>query len=244
MVRHVLLNNIEHGDLLVDTGYTSQYGDNINAVLTFPTEYADIQREYPIFFRKDAVSGEFQSVAITGFEKGENLFLNEPEWSANYVPALHVRGPFLIGFQEQVIDGHLLKEPVIHIDLDNPRVNTSHGERAFLPHGGNSPYLENIALVLKGIHQGMQVSRDMFAAYIACDLIEPVNIEITFHNDSIYQLDGYYTISQERLARLSGEQLEKLNRAGFLQGAFLALASMTNLKKLINMKNERNRAAV
>ena len=34
-------------------------------------------------------------------------------------------------------------------------------------------------------------------------------------------------------------QLETLNRAGFLQGAFLVVASLNNVKKLIDMKHRR-----
>jgi hypothetical protein len=35
---------------------------------------------------------------------------------------------------------------------------------------------------------------------------------------------------------LDGAALEKLNRAGFLQGAFLVLSSHTNVRKLTDMK--------
>ena len=42
-----------------------------------PTEFADVQREYPIFFRKDPATGEFMSIALLGFSKDENLFLDE-----------------------------------------------------------------------------------------------------------------------------------------------------------------------
>jgi hypothetical protein len=54
-----------------------------------------------------------------------------------------------------------------------------------------------------------------------------------------YVLKGFYTINQDRLAQLDGEALEKLNRAGFLQGAFLVVASLNNVKKLIDMKKRR-----
>jgi len=50
-----MLNNIQHKNLRVVTRPGAQYGDNVGIVMTFPTEYADVQREYPIFFRKDSV---------------------------------------------------------------------------------------------------------------------------------------------------------------------------------------------
>ena len=49
MARHEMLNNIQHKNLRVVTRPGVQYGDNVGIVMTFPTEYADVQREYPIF---------------------------------------------------------------------------------------------------------------------------------------------------------------------------------------------------
>lgn len=241
MTRYVLLNNVDHKDLRVITRFGPEFGDNVGLVLTFPTEYADVQREYPIFFRKDPATGEFQSIALLGFGKGENLFLENGRWNASYVPGIVARGPFLIGFQEQRVGGELRTEPVIHVDLDHPRISKSdEGERVFLPHGGNSPYLEHIAMILRGIHVGHEMSKAMFAAFTAMDLIEPVTVEVKLSEHESYSLAGMYTIGQQRLAALDGASLEKLNKAGFLQGAFLVMASMNNVKRLMAMKRSRH----
>ena len=55
VTRFVLLDNIAHKDLRVRTGYSAEFGDNVNNVLVFPTEFAFAQREYPILFRRDSV---------------------------------------------------------------------------------------------------------------------------------------------------------------------------------------------
>jgi hypothetical protein len=240
-----MLNNIAHKDLRVITRHAAQFGDNVGSVLTFPTEYGDVQREYPIFFRKDPATAQFQSIALLGFRNDENLFLDDaaPDgngWNANYIPGIVARGPFLIGFQEQEVDGDLRKEPVIHVDLDNPRISETQGEPVFLPQGGNSRYLEHIATILKGIRDGLAVSDAMFAAFTAMDLIEPVNVEIKFSSEEQYNLRSLYTISEEKLAALDGDALARLNKAGFLQGAFLVIASLNNVKKLIGMKRRRS----
>jgi len=241
MPRHEMLNNITHKDLRVITRYGAEFGDAVGTVLTFPTEYGDVQREYPIFFRKDPQTGEFQSIALLGFQQDENLFLDENGWNAAYIPGIVARGPFLIGFQNQEIGGDMRREPVIHVDMDNPRISTTEGEPVFLPQGGNSRYLERISATLQGIHQGLAVSKAMFEAFNAMQLIEPVNVEIKFNDEELYNLRGLYTISEERLAQLDGDALFKLNRAGLLQGAFLVIASLNNVKKLIDMKHRRRR---
>jgi len=240
MARHVLLNNVDHQDLHVVVRYGAEFGDNVATVLTFPTEFADLQREYPIFFRRDKVSGEFQSVALLGFQEGENLYLEAGRWKANYLPGIIARGPFLIGFQEQQVDGALRKEPVIHVDLDHPRVSRTEGQPVFLPRGGNTPYLNHVATVLRGIHEGLELSRAMFAAYTELDLIEPIKLEVSVSDSEKYDLQGLHTINQEKLQALEGDSLLRLHRSGFLQGAYLILASLGNVKSLMAVKQRRS----
>lgn len=236
MTNPVLLDNITHKDLRVITRNGEEFGDNVNQVLVFPTEFADVQREYPILFRKDGDSGNYQSVALLGFAPEENLFLDESGWNAGYIPGIVARGPFMIGFQQREVDGELQRDPVIHVDIDNPRVGEGEGEKLFLPHGGNSPYLERVAGILRGIHEGTEMSEAMFTAFESCGLLEPVNIQVEVHRDEQYDLRGFYTLNEEKLAQLDGATLERLNRSGFLQGAFLVISSLNNVRKLIEMK--------
>jgi hypothetical protein len=131
---------------------------------------------------------------------------------------------------------------MIHVDMDHPRVSHTEGEPVFLPKGGNSPYLDHIAQVLRGIHAGLETSKAMFAAFSALDLIGPVSLDVKLSVEEGYSVVGLHTIDQRKLAALDGASLERLNRAGFLQGAFLVIASMGNVKKLMAMK-QRKRAA-
>ncbi len=239
MPRHAMLNNVAHKDLRVITRFGAEFGDNVGTVPTVPTEYGDVQREYPIFFRKDPASGEYQSIALLGFAKDENLYLEDGRWNASYIPGMLAKGPFLIGFQDQDVNGDTRKEPVIHVDLDHPRISTTEGEPVFMPQGGNSPYLDHIAAVLSGLRTGLEISKAMFAAFSAFDLIEPVKLEIKLSEEAAYSLVGMYTINQQKLANLDGKSLEQLNRAGFLQGAFLVISSMNNVKKLMGIKQRR-----
>jgi hypothetical protein len=239
MARHELLNNITHKNLRVITRHSAELGSNVSSVQTFPTEYADIMREYPIFFRRDAVSGEYTSIALLGFEKGENLFLDERGWNASYVPGIVAREPFFIGFQDQEVGGETRRQPVIHVDMESPRVSTTEGELAFLPHGGNSPYIDRIAKILDGITTGMAVSAAMFAAFTSMELIEPLSVEIKLNEEMGYKLTGLHTISGDKLRTLNGESLAKLNQAGFLQGAYLVLSSLRNMPRLIELKRRK-----
>ena len=178
MTRTVLLDNIAHKDLWVRTGYSAEFGDSINHVPVFPTEFAHVQREYPILFRRDAGGGP-QAGGGFRLRPRQKLFPDGPSRGGRrYVPAVLQKGPFLIGFRKQEADGDIVNEPVIHVDLDHPRISTSEGEPVFLRHGGNSPYLEHANRMLQIIYRGTLMARAMFAAFEEAGLIEPPDIGI------------------------------------------------------------------
>jgi len=237
-----MLNNVDHFDVKVMDHVFTAAADNKTAVLAFPTEFANLQKEYPLLLSKDPASGQYQSVALLGIQKDENLFLQKSPagdhylWNGSYVPAILAKGPFITGLREQM-DGST--EAMVYIDLNSQKLNRQQGKALFLSQGGNSPYLEYVTKLLGVIQQGKAIGDAMFAQFAALDLIEPLTINIDLSNGDKHQLRGYYVISEEKLMGLSGDKLELLNKSGYLQGAYLMLASLTNIEKLISMKNAR-----
>ena len=150
MVKPVLLNNVDHEDLRVVTTRSAEFGDNVMFALTYPGEFRNLQSSYPIVFRKDTDTGEFQPIALFGFEEQENLFLDDDGWDAVYIPLSVERQPFLIGFQGPPAGGGE-RELVIHVDMDSPRISDTDGERVFLEHGGLTEYLQRVNSVLRAI---------------------------------------------------------------------------------------------
>lgn len=240
MANNVLLNNVAHQNLKVITRFGAEFGNNVGSVLVFPTEFVELQKEYPILFKRHAETQKYHATALLGLSQNENLFLNPTlgsGWDAYYIPAIVAKGPFLIGFQSQESDNS--KTAVIHIDLDHAKVSQEEGYPLFLEHGGNSPYLEHIAKTLNVIHQGMVLQDVMFDLFSELDLIEPIDIEIDLHNGEKHTLIGNYTINEEKLTALSGDQLEKLNKMGFLHVAYAVITSLTNIRRLTDIKNSK-----
>lgn len=239
MTNAVLLDNVAHKDLKVRTGYSAEFGNDVNLALVFPTEFAFVQREYPILIRRGEQGG-YEACALLGFDKGENLFLDEHGWHARYVPAIQQRGPFLIGLHRQ---GGGATEPMIHVNLDHPRVNESEGEAVFLDHGGNSPYLDHVSRILQLIHQGAERVQPMFSAFEGEGLLEEMDLEISLDERTRYQFAEFLTISQDRLQALDGAALERLNRPGYLHMASFVATSLGNIDWLVELKNRKRAAA-
>jgi len=240
MSRYELLNNLAHQDLRVNTRLLAQQGANIGAVPAFPTEFAELQREYPIFLRKDQEGG-YAAVALLGLAPDENLFLEDERWTGNYLPGALARGPFAIGFQEKQVDGEVRAEPVIYVDVEDPRVlrGGDEGQPLFLPQGGNSPYLEYVANVLRGIHYGVEAGKEMYAALETAGLIRPMDMQVKVTEDFVANITGLHGVDRQALLALEGEPLQELHRKGWLEGAFLMVASLNNMGRLIGAKQRR-----
>lgn len=236
MTNYVLLSDTEHANLKVVTKRSAEYGDNVKYVMTFPFEFRNVQSDYPMFFQKDPETGGFFPIALFGFENGENLFLTDKGWDASYVPIMIKRQPFLIGFQADADDPEK-KNAVVSIDMDNPRVSESSGEALFLEHGGSSEYLQKATANLELIHQANEHSKEFVAALIELDLLESFTLNIELVDGNSHQLLGFYTINEDSVQQLSGENLAKLNAKGFLQPIFMVLASHSCIRSLIDLKN-------
>lgn len=237
MPNHALLNNVDHADLRVITTRAARYGDDVMCALTFPAEFRNVQAEYPIFFHKDPQSGQFQAVAMFGFEDRENLFLDGDRWDASYVPLSIARQPFLIGRRGADSGAEGDDEALVHIDLDHPRVSRSEGERLFLDHGGTSPWLDRMSAMLHTLHLGFQGSTPFVEQLVKHDLLELFALDVELDDGSTRRLAGYYTINEEHLHDLDGSVLAELNQRGYLQAVFMAIASLSNIGALIRRRN-------
>ena len=238
MAKIELLNNIDHKDLKVNIDRSAALGDDVWFTPTFPQEFRVLQKHYPIVFTKNTEAGKFQAVALLGFEVGENLFLDENGWNASYIPLSIMRQPFLIGFQQAEKDGVPIKEMVISVDMDNPRVSKTEGEPVFLEHGGNTAYLDQVNSILNLIKEGFERNSAFIDMLMGMDLLESFVLDVELDDGSEHRMSGFYTINEESLLGLTGDDLVILNNNGHLEPIYMAIASMSNISTLVAMKNK------
>jgi hypothetical protein len=236
MANHVLLDNINHKDLKIISKRSADLGDNIPSVVTFPFEFRDIQTNFPICFCKDSETGKFYTAALFGFEEKENLFLEGDQWDAAYTPLMLERQPFFIG-KQQAQNGE--EQRLIYVDMDSPRVSSNQGQQLFLEQGGTSEYLQRISSILEAIYQGQQQTNEFVELMLKYDLIESFTLKVELNDATQNQLQGFYTINEDTLNGLSAEVITELMASGYLQAAYMVIASMSNFRSLIERKNRR-----
>lgn len=237
MASPVLLNNVDHGDLRIVLDRGAAHGDAVNQCVVFVTEFEELQREYPIVFRRDP-AGAYRATVLLGLDADENLYLDGNRWEARYIPALMQRGPFSIGMPAEGDEGG----PMIHVDLSHPRVSRAEGAPVFLDHGGNAPLLDHVGDLLRSIYAGSRIGPAMFSAFEANDLLEPVELRIDVEDGRRYTVPDCFTIAQDRLAALGADALAALHRDDFLRPAIWAASSLANVSRLIDAKIRRDAA--
>ncbi len=234
MTNHAVLTAEDHRDLRVRRDRGPALGDAVMSCVTTPDEFRQVQAHYPILFRRDIARDAFVALAMFGFEDGENLFLQDGRWDADYVPLAIDIQPFLIG---GAASGDGAKQ--VHVDLSSPRIAGDEGLRVFDETGRPTPYLETIAEQLGALDAGWQGSADFFAALRRHDLLEPLTLEITLDDGSTNRLVGFHVVNEDRLRALDGDALGDLHRDGHLMPLFMAVASLGKVTDLIARRNRR-----
>jgi len=233
MSQYEVLNKEKHRQLRIKTGYGAALGDAVRYVMTYPMEFRDIQSCYPILFTKDSNTGGFFAAAVMGFEADQNLFLQDDGWDASYVPAMVQRQPFLIATGGEGDNG----PPVVSLDLDHPRVSQDEGEALFGSEGDPTDFLNQKIALLDKLHRGLQHSSGFIDTLLKHELLEQITLDIAFNDGDKKSVEGFYCIAEERLYQLKGDVLESLNQAGYLQPVFMAVASLSRMRDIIERRN-------
>lgn len=235
MTNYVTLDNVVHAEIKVDGRFSSEYGNCVNQTRVFVTEFEDIQREYAIFFRKNA-NGEFYAVTLLGLDLDENLYLEGTIWNARYVPAVMQRGPFQIGVPEK-------GDPIIKIDLDDLRLGSGNGALLFKPNGGLSSYLTHVSKILNKIHVGLEMNSQFFKEVTDASLMESVTLDLKLDDTTSYTVPGLYSINDTAFQALSGSDLERFHGSGLLTLCQYVLSSRKNIQHLLDLKTLKMNAS-
>lgn len=220
-----LLNNIQHKDLRVITQRGAKWGDDFMSAPVTVDEFRKAQAHYPLVFQPDGRGG-FVPTALFGLQEGENLFLTEAGWQADYLPLSVQRLPFSIG----VADDELR----MMVDMSSKRVSLgAEGEAVFLPHGGTTDFTEHANSVLLTLHEGLQATTEFVQTLMAHDLLESFVLDVERPDGTRGELVGFYIIHEDRLAALDADTVALLHQADYLMPIYMAMASLSHFTTLI-----------
>lgn len=227
MTRIATVNNGEHRSLRVDGRVSAAYGDSQRFVQVITGEFAHLVIHYPILLSKDSVTGQFLCGVMLGYDRDENLFLEDWRQGQAYRPLMLQRAPFCAHGKE------------LAIDLDHPRVGVEGGEPLFTDNGHPTQYLESIRQTFRYLQPGLRATKVFVSHLLELKLIEPIDLEVEFDDGSRRDGVGLYTIDQGALGALSDSAVVELHRRGYLRLIDFMIASLKQLPILTSRKNAR-----
>ena len=229
-----LLTYEAHQHLKIDSEQKDEYLEKCAYAMIVPNEIVQAQREFPIFFKKDANTGQFYTCVLMSLSGRENLFVKDGQWQTKYSPLTFKRGPFLIGLNK---DESGEESAIMYINTGDSKVSETQGESLFDSNGNKSQYLEEVTQVLQDIHHGVEIGKDMIQHFNELKLIEPININIELNNGDKISPPELYTLNLEALENVSAEALQTLTKKGYLGLAYFIASSIGNTQTLVEKQN-------
>ena len=231
MARLLTLNNQAHADLKINLDTSHAHHEQIHMVPVVANEFLKLSTNFPILLTKNAETGQFVSVALMGFQEGENLFWKHGKLDSLYTPLNLERSPFYLGFDQN-------DAMIVCVDMDNPGVGDSSGLDVFDDNGDETSFLENAKGILSTLWSGEQFTQDFIQTLNELDLVQPIKIDIVLHDKSRVTVNGLYSINDEKLDSLEGEILSDLNKKTYLKLIYLMANSLAHIAGLIKRRND------
>ncbi|MDD2685518.1 MAG: SapC family protein [Gallionella sp.] len=225
----VALNSDAHRNLkLSPSDITFDFARDTTAVLLAAVEFAEAGREYPIVFVRGA-DDKMRPVVLLGVREGENLFVDaQGKWDALYIPAFVRRYPFVMA--EGANPGQL----VVCIDEACAALNVDHGELLINQEGKLEPRMNDVMQFLQNFQQEFTRTELLANQLEELGLFVQQGARFDTVAGETFQLNDFYLIDEAKLGQLADDKLPALFRSGALGMAYLHLASLGNMRKLLD----------
>ncbi len=233
--RVVALNSAVHRNLKFAVDKTTfTFARDTTAVLMASIEFAEAAREYPIVFIRGQ-DQKMRPVALLGVRSGENLFVDEEgKWDARYIPAFVRRYPFVMA------EGGAQGQLIVCIDENCPALNMEHGELLVDGEGRLQPRMTETMQFLQNFQQEFARTELLTAQLDELGLFVPQGARFDTPMGESFQLNDFFLIDEAKFGQIADDKLPQLFRSGALGMVYLHLASLGNMRKLLDRLSARS----
>lgn len=225
----VALNSNIHRNLKFDASKVNfDFARDTTAVLLGSIEFAEAAREYPIVFIR-AQDGKMRPVVLLGVRTGENLYVDvQGKWDAHYIPAFVRRYPFVMA------EGGANQQLLVCIDETCPALNGEKGEVLIDEAGNLQPRMNEVIQFLQNFQNEFARTELLANQLEELGLFVQQGARFDTPNGQTFQLNDFYLIDEVKFGQLTDDKLPALFRSGALGMAYLHLASLGNMRRLLD----------
>lgn len=209
---------------------------NENLLPLTANEFSSAASSFPIVFIKNGKTGQFQSIAMSAFEAGNNLYCNstDAQWEGVYVPQVIQREPFTLG-----ADPNDDKTLIVYLDENSGLLHKSEGDNLFEKNGDESTFLKGVHKQLGDYYQAELASHAFTKALLENNLLKEIELSINFDSQRSKRIKGLYTVDEEKLSSLDEPSIVTFFQKGYLVPIYAMLNSITQFNRLLSMHNKR-----
>lgn len=230
-INMVPLDSKKHQKLYLKTDPTYAQASELHMVPLVAFEFLKASSSYPIVFVKQQETGKFKSVALMGFEEGENVIFTQGKVNADYIPVNIRRYPFAAG-GENPND----KDMILCLDENSDLINDSEGTPLFNDSGEPTEVIEQVSDFLIDLVARDQATDSFIDCLMSNDLIQPTELKVSLGAEGERKINGLYKIDEVALNNLTDEVALLLYKRQYFAAIYAHLGSLSQFKRLVHLK--------
>lgn len=235
------LDSAQHRPLRLRVPVTDwSVAHKLNALFVAAAEFGDVCRETPIVFvragKEPDGRDQIAPVAVLGLAQGENLYVKDGRWRAQYMPAVLRMYPFCIGRLDE-------ERFAVCVDMAYAGVNNEEGLPVFEADGQPAELLKTMQTQLEALETEIQRTRLVCQRLLELDVLREMRFDATLPDGSKHSVDGFLTVDDKKMTELPDAVVGELHRSGLLGLVHLHWVSLGNMRRLVDWHYERSAAA-
>jgi hypothetical protein len=225
----VLLDREKHGASGIKPD-DRRFGNRLQAIYLTTTEFFEAAHFFPLVFAATGGAEQSIPIAVTGLRENQNLFIGaDGRWREEvYRPAYVRRYPFCIA-ETSADDGH---DPLVCVDasaLDKQQ------PPLFRSDGKSSEVWLQYEALIREMEAARGATSRLTQTLAELELLEPFEAHVHPSQAEPLRLSGMQRVAENRLRKLSGEQLAELMQQGYLSCIYAHLFSLRNFAELMRL---------
>ena len=233
----VALDRVKHRALKLDRSANDMNRLTLlNAFFVSVGEFAEACKDYPLVW-VDAGKGpvgkqHVAPLAVFGVQPNQNLCIDGDKWRVRYVPAMLRFYPFAVARTSP-------NEMVLCVDESWKGLGNESGDPLFKPDGEPTELTMQVNQQLQDLEVDIERTRLVGDKLMSLGLLREMRFDATLPDGKTLKVDGFLTIDEEKLGKLSDGDVLDLARGGVLGLIHAHQISLTNMARLAEWHAER-----
>jgi hypothetical protein len=115
-------------------------------------------------------------------------------------------------------------------------MSRTEGQPLFNEKGEATELLNNVHKFVQDLETDIDRTRQACALLLEMNLLKPMRFDATLANGETLSVDGFLTLDEEAMAKLSDAQIAQMYRSGLLFLVQTHLLSLNNMRRLLDRR--------